>query len=260
MKYCSKCGLENEEGVKYCSKCGNSLTGNNQKVNKEGLGIASLIIGIITLFFSFTCVLILPIFIIVPLAILGLILGIVNKVKHGKKFAGIILNTMAIIVSIIIFVFIIRVTEIAITPNTELNNIFNRIYNELEKETSDNYVSGIYNCKNFDGSKESSEYIVTFKLNDDYTFIWGKYNDLEKNYFKGTYTFEDEHKKNNSGDYSYYMLNLNVEDSMIDGIRQDISTGKIIKDEFGITSVNTKKQGVIMNVNTYNMYYCYEEK
>ena len=56
-----------------------------KKKSGEGLGTASLVLGIISLVLSFTCIIFFPIFLVIPLALVGLILGIVNKAKKGKK-------------------------------------------------------------------------------------------------------------------------------------------------------------------------------
>lgn len=283
MKYCSKCGAQNEEGVNFCSKCGNSLTGDsneqssiltesqnnvqnetsiipneNSQKKKEGFATASLIIGIISLVLSFVFNIL-----ILPLAIIGLVLGIVNKVKKGKKIAGIILNIIAIVIStiifIIIFIIIGAVKDEADKEGYTFEKFMNQLYNSLDYNSSDNYVAGNYNCKSFGGTGESDDYTVTFKLNKDYTFIWGEYNNIEDNHYSGTYTFEDEEKTNNSGDYRYFMITLNVDEFIYDGEKQDIPSNASLKEEFGITGVNTKKQGIIMNTGTYNMYSCYEE-
>lgn len=46
------------------------------------------------------------------------------------------------------------------------------------------------------------------------------------------------------------------EDFIQDGVASDYDFKS--KLEFGLTSNNGKKQGVIIFTNTYNMYYCYE--
>lgn len=256
MIYCSRCGNKNEQNTKYCSKCGNRLEINEIQENinvpiqkKEGLATASLIIGIISLVFSF----VLNIFIL-PLAIIGLILGIVNKIKKGKKFAGIILNAVAIIVSIIMIIIIIPIFF------KEANGVLNSVYNKLDYMTSDDYISGTWDCKNFSSSSSiiSDEYIVTMELNKDNSFIWNKYGDKENNHLFGTYTFEDEEKTNNSGNYRYFMINSEISEYVSDGVSQELSTNRTMQYEFGITSVDGKKQGILMNTSTYNMYYCYE--
>lgn len=265
MKYCPKCGEENNNEAKFCKSCGKSLDevinqANNNQINnnKESLGTASIVLGIIALIFALFCFTLFPIFLTIPLSLVGLILGIVNKVKKGKKFAGIILNGVAIFVSILFFIIglIVFATSIS-TPGNSLYNFFNRLYNSLERETSDNYVSGIYNCKSFDGTGAKGDYIVRFELNKDYTFLWAKYGDTKNNYVKGTYAFTDLHKINNSGDYKYYNINIDGDEYYNDGKKQDQKYAS--EYEFGITGVSTKKQGILMNVKTYNMYYCYEE-
>ena len=96
--HCTNCGANLTNTDKFCKACGYSVNGNYSNNNynynnnynnnpqngpkKEPLAVASLIIGIISLtlaiFFNFT---------ILPLAFLGLILGIVNKATKGKKIA-----------------------------------------------------------------------------------------------------------------------------------------------------------------------------
>ena len=262
--YCPKCGTENEQGSKFCSKCGAAMVEGKKEEKKksgEGLGTASLVLGIISLVLSFTCIIFFPIFLVIPLALVGLILGIVNKAKKGKKFAGIILNSFAIVISTIlcfIFFAIVGLTlDEASTEGTSLNNFLNQLYNELDRETSDNYVSGNYNCKSFSGSGESGDYIVRFELNKNNTFLWGKYGDTSRNYVRGTYTFTDLEKKNASGEYSYYNIKLTGTDFYENGVKQDEVYAS--EYEFGITAKNGQKQGIMMNTKTYNMYYCYEE-
>lgn len=268
--YCPKCGEKNNEGVKFCSKCGAELTKEvkDEKIKKEGLGTASTVLGIISLILSFTCIIFVPIVISLPLSILGLVLGIVNVAKKGKKFSGIILNSISTIISCI-FAFVIApiilglgIVGLAINEGTkegsDTNKFFNQLYNELDRSTSDNYVEGKYNCKSFDGQGEKDDYIVHFELNKDNTFLWGKYNDTERNYVKGTYTFEDLKKTNADKSYAYYNIKLNGSDFYENGIKQNDPYES--EYEFGITAVSTKKQGILMNTKTYNMYYCYEEK
>lgn len=253
---CKECGTLNEKGTKFCKNCGKEL-----KV-KEGLGTASLVIGIFAIIFSFIFTLLNLI-----LSITGLILGIVNKSKGGKKVAGIVLNAIAIFFSILMFFVYLIVgvgilgavfTEISNNPDLqeEIKKGAETFERELDRQQSTNYVAGDYNCKTFDGSGEG-EYIVRMELNYDKTFMWGKYKDTEKNYVKGTYTFEDLEKKNGSGEYSYYSLALDGDEFYDDGIKK--SDPEVSKYEFGITKKNGKKQGILMNERTYNMYYCYEE-
>ena len=47
------------------------------------------------------------------------------------------------------------------------------------------------------------------------------------------------------------------EDFIVNGEQSDHGFNSQM--EFGLSSKNVKKQGVIMFVSTYNMYYCYEK-
>ena len=114
---CNKCGLENQEG-KFCTNCGNKLeetpTEVSEGVNVEktnsnankGLATASLVIGIISLVFSiFVNIL------IIPLALTGLILGIVGLVKKQKATVGVVLSSISIFLSLLIFLFLFKITN-----------------------------------------------------------------------------------------------------------------------------------------------------
>ena len=255
--YCNNCGTENGENTKFCTKCGQEL-----KKKGEGLGTASMVLGIISL------VLCLIINLgTLPLSVTGLILGIVNKAKKGKKISGIILNGIAIVLSIIIFFIMVAlgfaifgVFFDAVENDPELKSKIKEgvesIEREAERQTSSNYVAGNYNCKEFDGTREG-EYLVRLELGDDYKFMWGKYGSTYNNHVKGTYTFKDLEKKNGSGEYSYYSININGDVYVEDGITQSKPNPQ--EYEFGITTKYGKKQGVLMNTRSYNMYYCYEE-
>ena len=268
MKYCPKCGADNDETAKFCRSCANSfdtvtnstVTENNAPV-KESLGTASLVLGIIALVLSFTCIIIFPVFIVIPLALTGLILGIVNKVKHGKKFAGIILNALAFVISIAMIFLFIFVVSYKIATDSDPNGFFNRLYNQLEYITSENYVAGTWSCKSYSSSKVSDDYTVKLILNNNKTFVYGDYKDISNNHAGGTYTYEDEKSKNENVEngYKYFIINLdgNENDYYIDGKAQNKEfKGKF---EIGITTVKTKKQAILISYSNYNMYYCYQE-
>lgn len=256
--YCKNCGTENEKETKYCVKCGKELS-----KKSEGLGTASMIIGIIAILLSFIFTLL-----NLLLSLIGLILGIVNKAQGGKKFSGIVLNALAIVFSILMFFVYIMIgigmfgaifDTISNDPELkkELKEGFETIERETDRRSTSNYVSGNYNCKSFDGSGASGDYIVRFELNKDMTFMWGKYGDTYNNHVKGTYTFKDLDKKNAAGNYSYYTVTIDGDEFYQDGVKQ--SDPYASEYEFGITKQNGKKQGILMNTKTYNMYYCYEE-
>lgn len=248
--YCNNCGTENEKETKFCVKCGKELG-----KKSEGLGIASMILGIISIVLSFIITVV-----TLPLSITGLILGIVNKAKGGKKISGIVLNAISIFLSIVlIFVYLFIGIGIfsAVISDPEVRKELENLERDIDRYSSTNYVEGEYNCKNFDGSLASGDYIVRFELDDDMTFMWGKYGDTYKNYVKGTYTYKDLDKKNAAGNYSYYNIKLDGDVFYKDGVKQTEPYAS--EYEFGITKENGKKQGIIMNTKTYNMYYCYED-
>jgi len=248
--YCKNCGTENAKETKFCVKCGKELG-----KKSEGLGIASMVIGIVSIVLSFIITVI-----TLPLSITGLVLGIVNKAKGGKKISGIILNAISIFLSIaLVFVYLFIGIGIfsAVISDPEVRKELKNLERDIDRYSSTNYVAGEYNCKSFDGSLASGDYIVRFELDDDMTFMWGKYGDTYKNYVKGTYTFKDLDKKNAAGNYSYYNIKLDGDVFYQDGVKQTEPYES--EYEFGITKENGKKQGIIMNTKTYNMYYCYED-
>ena len=129
--YCIKCGTKNDDNTQFCVNCGNNLNQNqsNDKTSSDkktdGLAIASLILGISSIVIP--CL-------ILPLAIIGLILGIVSKSKSGVKIAGIIINTIALVLC-----FLLIALYFIATPSIEkaIENQWNEIITE-EKDNSSN--------------------------------------------------------------------------------------------------------------------------
>lgn len=140
----------------------------------------------------------------------------------------------------------------------EFQDAISGIYDELDRTTSDNYVAGTWNCAPGTGSTDDHDnFTTTLELNDDMTFRYGQYGDLRNNHYGGSYTFEDENKKNPSGDYSYYMVTFDTDEFVMDGEDQDTSEVNLSKMEMGITRTSEGKSAIMMFVSTYNMYYCY---
>ena len=141
MKYCSNCGAEVNENAAVCVKCGFALktnevssTSNAQKQSSNAsmiLGILAVIFGAIAFIltiavqsyltttyqgriqrlandFESTRIGLMILFVTVPgiLSVIGFILGLTNKVKGGAKTAGIVLNAIALILSIIMVLII----------------------------------------------------------------------------------------------------------------------------------------------------------
>lgn len=252
---CKKCNALIDNNSKFCPKCGNAIEfdGNNINTNmndninmnnntsntnmndsKDKMGIASLVIGIISLILAYPFNII-----ILPVAIVGLILGIINKKRNSKKTAGIILNAISILIIVVMIVISVLVLK---------SGIFDELLNIK------NPVNGEYVCSYmYDDSNK-----ITLNLNKDGTFSYGPYDNMEKNYIIGNYTYSDLNKTNSSGEYKYYLLDLegDKENFIVDGIpnENDFSA----KMEFGITTKDGKRNGIIMFYSTYNTYYCYE--
>ena len=154
--YCVKCGKEVKDGTKFCTNCGTEIEAKKEKKEEkkdekltysqnksiettsnpepvaakpaeggDGKGTASLVLGIVSIVFLFGIGFI--------TSIVGLILGICSK-KSGKKTAGIILNSIALGLSIIVPIIIISLygsllfwipttTTTPTTPNTPTPNI-----------------------------------------------------------------------------------------------------------------------------------------
>lgn len=104
---CPNCGTENAEGVAFCVNCGTPVStqpvGMNAPVKDEGKGfaIASLVLGIISLFISgYICGALAIIFSVVAkkkgstnkMATAGLVLGIIGII--GAFLVSFILNTL----------------------------------------------------------------------------------------------------------------------------------------------------------------------
>ena len=121
MAYCKNCGSLNNDGVLYCASCGAPMQAaqpqqpiypvNNyqqpvpQSVPGKGLGITSMVLGIISLvLFCFW-------FIALPCAIVGIILGCISisqakeaGMKNGMATAGIVCSAIAIVLVILILI------------------------------------------------------------------------------------------------------------------------------------------------------------
>ncbi len=145
--FCSNCGSKLNEKDSFCQNCGSSVEKKDKDIKNSkdnpvyvytkkvypgnGLSIAGMVLGIIAAFFAFVCIITLTSddfkadmilyagqvsayafgYILIPLvlAVVGLPLSICGKRKHsnGKNITGIILCSMSIITSIIIFIYII---------------------------------------------------------------------------------------------------------------------------------------------------------
>ena len=107
--YCDKCGYKNSDDAKFCVGCGNNLSetqlNNNMKeVNTtDGKATASLVLGIVSLVIPCCSVI---------TAIVGLTLGVASKSKTGTRRAGIVLNTITLVLFALLVIVWINVPAI----------------------------------------------------------------------------------------------------------------------------------------------------
>ena len=249
--YCSNCGTKIEEGNTFCTNCGQNIdgtppqepiqnnnpqTGNNPSQNSpvQGTAVASLIIGVIAVTLSF----IISLFVL-PLSIMGFVLGISCKQKSGAKTAGIILNSVSVLIGIIVL--IIYVLFVA------SGGLFSGNENESP-------IVGQWDCKSYSATNMSDDYILSFELNNDLTFKWSDYNN-SNNQVSGTYTHEKIEKENDNS-YEYYNIKLTSTKYVING---EPST-EVYKSEYEIGVDPSSKVAIFMNANTNKMYYCTKNK
>ena len=152
---CNYCGADNKEESKFCASCGAELKEKKKTTKKEeaevkeekietkpyvkpevvkpeekdGKGTASLVLGIISML----------VWCVTPItSIIGLILGICAK-KSGKKVAGIILNAIALTISVVCLLFcmwfgaVINAAIERVGDSGEFERFFEIIEEEYEK-------------------------------------------------------------------------------------------------------------------------------
>lgn len=121
-----------------------------------------------------------------------------------------------------------------------------------------NPVAGKWNCKSFNGTNASGDYLMTINFKYDKKFSWEKYNDGKDNYVTGKYTVKKVDKSNNNTDYKYYSIELKPEKYINNGEEKQAASST--KYEIGIIdSKDGHRQAIMINNYSYNMYYCYED-
>lgn len=188
--FCKNCGKELNENESFCGECGTkvvpetqnvgnientnnnpinepksqtynvnniSSTQENKKDDMKGLKVASLVLGIIAVVFSFFINLF-----ILPFAIISLTLGIIYSVKKKRICAGIILSVVSIIISIAM-IFVISFFAYFSAMNTvpledsinKVSKINDELSNSLENDKNNYYNNNLNNEIN---SKYSTGY------------------------------------------------------------------------------------------------------
>ena len=225
---------------------------------KKGLGIASMVLGIIAIICSL-------IYISIPLALLSIILGIISLVKKQKKafgIAGIILSVVSIIITILWSIFVLVIAGNPTLINEK--NIKSKLYNDISDGITDNL-----DVENkITGNKWMASDGSVLELKDDGTYYWYEdENDKSDNYYEGEYTVslgdsaieqineeyvfnEEEFNKNTSIlRTDIYYLELNRKKSVIEG-KISIST---INTPYALVFYNASSDECLgMNLSTQN--------
>jgi len=214
---CQYCGTELKGNEKYCINCGNNLTLGNEIPNQEN-----------------------------------------NTFNYPNKTPA--KNSPALIMVVIV----ITIISLTVISNIIFTMATFDSYSKVESSTNEdnqeediklydsiNNVLGTWNCSN---SKNSKEYIITFKLKDDMTFIWNKYGDEKNNHVYGNFEFTDLMKKNNSGEISYYLVKIIGEEYIYDGVLQ--TEAYMSEYEMGV-NIKEFDSAILTNTKTSNIYYCY---
>lgn len=131
--------------------------------------------------------------------ILTLVLGITSVILSFFNFYAIYVGVFCIIISIFLFK---RHKIVILSIMLSILGIVVSIVFIINKKDP-NYLLGMWNCRIFN---TDNEYILTFKIEDDNNYFWGKYGDLDNNYVIGKYELK---KKNNTDDSIIYELKLN---------------------------------------------------
>ena len=218
-------------------------TTNNSQPGK-GLAIASMSLGIVGIVFTFF---------IGPLAfifsLLGLIFALVAKRKCGFKLAGLITSIVGMVLQVIATIIIIFFFSAFMTILGEyLDTDFYKYSGES--------VYGEWTCKPYPSYSYKSSEETTLKLNYDGTYIYGPSDDLDRNHYSGTFTYETEYDKNlenYSKGSKFYDLNVYVNEFMISGVKGS-TYGKNLDMEMEL--VDDYDTAYIMFYNTNNTYKC----
>ena len=272
---CTKCGKDIEKTDKFCQYCGTEVKAeekketkvvktvekkkeakeevkvekveNNGAATKKGLAIASMILGIIGIVFSW-CGLWVVIF-----PILALIFALCSK-KSGFKIAG-------LITSIVGFVLQIIVTLFAFAALTSLFGIIEEYADDYyDDDYNYNYTYkyatpyGEWTCTPYPESSYTSKDETTLKFNYTGTFIYGPKGELDDNYYSGKFTYTKEYDKNEKyTDKEFIDIKAPVDKFVLKGIEQDASNKNLnMEMEF----INDYKEAIIMFYNTSNTYHC----
>lgn len=270
--FCTNCGKEIKEGHKFCTNCGKSVenivpptedkfafeqtvekketqettpltykqpTNSNQTraYNKgtSGTATASLIIGVMSIMLSFLISIL-----VLPLTITGFILGITTKEKSGIRTAGIVLNAISAVISILVIVVLVII----------LFTISKDISAEHEDYKS-NSISGTWTCTTEEDETEEDPEYTTFYFYNDYDYSIYNLKNSDDSYLYGKYTYTSSKEKQNSDLYNYYVIRLyDSDDDTHSSDKRDYTA------EYEVSINNTKTSGTISNKDKSIEYKC----
>lgn len=238
-----------------------SMQNNNMHKNSGGFGIASLVIGIISLLTSFTIVF--P-YILGPLAIIFGIIQLVKKYSKGMSIAGIILGALSIIASIIISLSMISFMQSDFFKDI-LKDSYNSEYN-MYKNQNVAYGNWIYeNANELDINDDGS-----FEFYEDYIdktsdFCTGdqsniKYGKEAIKYCKTKYQFNDTSSSSyNKAFYTDLKVDSNTIDDKAKSSNDKLGNQKTISILLLVDQNNSNSGRIIFfHDNKYDEYQVYK--
>lgn len=259
--FCRNCGND-VTGKNYCPNCGtkcysvNNVNTYNANNDGEGILVGSVIIGFVSIFLIF-CIS----FLAIPIAIVGLIFGIIAY-KRCKRIVGIVINGISILLNILFTLIVVIFVGIFVGSFIDFFSEFDNDYYDSETvvDTEDTYLNnpfiGVWDCVYYpDGVDE--DFVASMVITDDGRFEWNKYDDRSGNHFYGYYVIKNLDKTNNSGEYKYYSLEVDIYEVIFDDEIQDLYKYDDMKFEIGIANIDGVKQAIMLNYANYNMNYCY---
>ncbi len=147
--FCSNCGAHLPDDAVFCPDCGQSLltdapkkqsvnppeANDNVTVPGNGLGIASMVLGILSIVFM--CIFYLSI----PMSITGLVLGAVSihkaktvNMKNGMAVAGVACSIISIVLYVVLFILY------GFILTTSFTTLFGKSISELGKMLSSAWI------------------------------------------------------------------------------------------------------------------------
>ena len=235
---CVNCGSDNPNNSSFCTNCGVTLS-NPNKNNNTSVGFILGIISIVSLF-------IFPI-ITIPLSIIGFILSITNK-EQSNRTAGIVLNTVSFLICLVFVLFVFSALNLVFHGFRDFD--INTLFRYLNITDINEEMIGTWDCTSF-GNRGNDEYILTYELYKDGTFKWYKYDDEINNHVYGKYDMSEVEKDETTLTNRFVKLHL----KSTEFIENNKDSGPY-ESTYEVAIDTDKKEQVLINEKTYNMYFC----